>query len=354
MTDQASHLLKDYQALAQQSWDAWNRYLQQHATTATPFGAVAGMGSAFGSGDDVMSRCMSALKGYSDWLQGAAGSGMGQVGVDWQQSLQSLFSSLGGQPFAQAFAGIDSEAAHGFAQQWQAWLQATQTSAMHVPFDIEHFAAFGYTREKQLQQQALAAAMQNYLEWSGKYQALIQKANAKGLERLQAKLAELTESKRQIESLKALYDLWVDGAEEAYAEIALSDEFRHVYGGMVNAQGRVRALQQQQLEAMSRELGMPTRSEMSALGKRLHELRREVRTGGSQAVSDDVAALRKEVAALKRQLASKGGEEKAAVKKPVARSSKRTSDSDVDVLRTKPAAAVVARKSVVRSTRTRK
>jgi class III poly(R)-hydroxyalkanoic acid synthase PhaE subunit len=167
-------------------------------------------------------------------------------------------------------------------------------------------AAFGFTRERQLQQQALAAAMREYADMASRYQSLIQQANAQGFERLQAQLAEMASSDKQVESLKGLYDLWVDAAEECYAQIALSAEFKQVYGAMVNAQMRVRQLQQQQLEAACRELGLPTRSEVTALGKRLQELRREVRAAGMQkdaAVADDSDALRAEVAALKRKLA---------------------------------------------------
>jgi hypothetical protein len=344
MADQASDLFKDYQALAQQSWDTWTRYLQQQASPAY---AAAAMPRA----DDLMARSMAALKGYNEWLQGAVGSGLGQNPAEWQQALQNLFSNLGGQPFAHAFASIDSEAARSFSQLWQSWMQNNPSG---MRFDVEHMAAFGFTRERQLQQQEMTAAMQEYLDWSGKYQALIQRANTEGFERLQAKLAELTDSTRQVESLKGLYDLWVDGAEEAYAQIALSEEFRHVYGEMVNAQGRLRQLQQQQLDVMCRELGMPTRSEVSALGKRLHELRREVRDRAASSGSDEVSALRAEVAALKRQLAGKGEEAKTA-KRPAARSSKREAEEDAVVRRAKPAAAVVARKSAVRGpTRTRK
>ncbi len=344
MADQASDFLKDYQTLAQQSWDTWTRYLQQQTASAAAYTSSHAHG-----GDDLLARSMAALKGYNEWLQGAVGSGLGQGPADWQQSLQNLFSSLGGQPFAHAFASIDSEAARSFGQLWQSWVQSNQSG---MRFDVEHMAAFGFTRERQLQQQKIAAAMQEYLDWSGKYQALIQRANTEGFERLQAKLADFTDSTRQVESLKALYDLWVDGAEEAYAQIALSEEFRHVYGEMVNAQGRLRQLQQQQLEAMCRELGMPTRSEVSALGKRLHELRREVRGQGGSAESAEVAALRAEVAALKRQLAGgKTGE----AKRPASRSSKREPEEETVVRRAKPAAAVAARKTVVRgTTRTRK
>jgi class III poly(R)-hydroxyalkanoic acid synthase PhaE subunit len=351
MADQASDFLKGYQVLAQQSWDAWTRSLQQQTPPSSPFTTST---PHYGAGDDVLARSMAAMKGYGEWLQGAVGSGLGQAPADWQQSLQHLFTNLGGQPFGHAFASIDSDAAHSFTQMWQTWLQANPSVASGFKFDVEHMAAFGYTRERQLQHQALMAAMQEYAARSSKYQALIQRANQEGFERLQAKLSELANTKRQVESLKGLYDLWVDGVEEAYAQIALSEEFRQAYGEMVNAQSRVRQLQQEQLEAMCAEMGIPTRSEVTALGKRMHELRREMRANAVAGGADEVAALRAEVAALKRQLAGKPDEAKAAKKAPV-RSGKREHEEDTGTRRAKPAAAVVARKSVARSaTRTRK
>src|SRR4029078_4449988 len=84
---------------------------------------------------------------------------------------------------------------------------------------------------------------------------------------------------RQIDSVRALYDLWVDAAEEAYAEIALSEEFRQVYGDVGNSQMRVRSQLQQEVERIGVDLGMPTRTELNSVHKRLHDLRRELRNG---------------------------------------------------------------------------
>jgi polyhydroxyalkanoate synthesis regulator phasin len=167
--------------------------------------------------------------------------------------------------------------------------------------------AFGLKREEQMQQQAFAAAVMQSIQASGRYQELLQRAATQGMGRLQDKLAERAEPGRQVDSLKALYDLWVDAMEEAYAEIALSDEFRDAYGEMVNAQMRVRQMQQQQTEQLCRELGVPTRSEVSSLGERLQALRREFRASRASMVagsSDEVAALRRELAELKRRLAA--------------------------------------------------
>ncbi|HEY9132414.1 MAG TPA: poly(R)-hydroxyalkanoic acid synthase subunit PhaE [Dyella sp.] len=318
MSNQATDFLTNYQALAQQSWDAWTRYLQQQPAAVSPF-APAGMGAR---ADDLLTRSMAGAKAYSDWLRSAGGSGLGQ-GNDWQRQMQNLFAGLGGQPFTQAYAGLDSAAAQGFMQQWQHWLNAQaglNPLAGQMPGGLGDFAAFGYTRERQLQQQALTNAMREYADLASRYQALIQQANLQGFERLQEQLGKMASTDQRIESLKALYDLWVDAAEECYAQIALSDEFKQVYGAMVNAQMKVRQLQQQQLEAVCRELGLPTRSEVTALGKRLQELRREVRAnaaGRDAPAGDDATTLRAEVAELKRKLAAAEKKSQAKPGKPV-------------------------------------
>ena len=299
MSGQAGDFIKDWQVLAQQSWDAWLRQLQPSPVAApSP------------PGNEAFERTLAGLKGCFDWMQGVAAAGASQPGADWQ-SLLRAWAGSGNQPFTQAFNGIDNAAAQGFVQQWQAWLQSMQAGGFAVPGAMNGpVPAFGLHREQAAQQQELAAAIQAALEASARYQALIQRANAQGLERLQAQLAQRDAASPPIESLRALYDLWVDAAEEAYAEIALSDEFRSAYGEMVNTQMRVRQLQQQRTGQLYRELGLPTREEVSALGERLQQLRRDMRKQGKAGVADEVLALRREVTALKRELAAALAESK--------------------------------------------
>ena len=302
MADQASDFIKDdfirnYQALAQQSWDAWARQMQQPQQPAqNPFFTPATTATA---GNETLERTLAGLKGYFDWMQGVAAGSSTPPGGDWQQQLQQLFGGAG-QPFAQAFGGIDSTGAEGFARQWQTWMQAAQ---QHPGFGDLAGAqgaasgptpAFGQNREQQMQQQDMAAAILASMQASARYQTLIQRANSHGMERLQDKLAQHAEPGRQIESIKGLYDLWIDAAEEAYAEIALSNEFREVYGDMVNTQMRVRQLQLKQTEKICQELGVPTRSEVSSLGERLQAMRREL------------AALKHQLAASQSSAATAG------------------------------------------------
>jgi polyhydroxyalkanoate synthase subunit PhaE len=322
MADPANDFIRDYQSLAQQSWDAWARQLQQSQPGTNPFAPPV----APASGNDTLERTLAGLKGYFDWMQAAAAGGAAPQPADWRQQLQQMFGGAS-QPFAQAFGGIDSTGAEGFAKQWQSWMQAAQHSGFgDLPGTHGPTPAFGQDREQQMKQQAMATAVLASLQASARYQALIQRSNAQAMQRLQDKLAERAEPGRQIDSLKALYDLWVDAAEEAYAEIALTDEFREVYGEMVNTQMRVRQLQQQQTEQFCQQLGVPTRSEVSSLGERLQALRREFRASQATASgdqADEIMALRRELSALKRQLAN--GPEAASVAKKAAPARRATS-----------------------------
>ncbi|MEW5837087.1 MAG: poly(R)-hydroxyalkanoic acid synthase subunit PhaE [Pseudomonadota bacterium] len=310
MADQASDFIRQSQAMAEQSWSQWMRYLQQAAgQPASPlagFGmpGMAGMAGIPGMAapgtpvGDVLERSLAGLASYLEWMQRAASAQATVPGTDWQASMKELFGAAG-QPFTQAFGGIDSTAAQGFVQQWQAWLEAAGQAGMTDWRAPPHLPGFGLHREHHAKQQSLMAAMMESAEQQRRYQALILKASTQGLERLQDKLADHVEPGRQLDSLKALYDLWVDAAEEAYAEIALSDEFREVYGAMVNAQMRERQLVQEHLEDLCRQLGLPTRSEVDSLGRRLQEVRRELRAAAGGQVAAELAALREELRVLK-------------------------------------------------------
>jgi polyhydroxyalkanoate synthesis regulator phasin len=192
---------------------------------------------------------MDALKNYFGWVQGLTPNGMAGATVP---------------PMANPFASWNP------ANAATAWSSAGLDGLR----ELLQTPAFGYTREQQAQQQELARAMLDYQQASARYQQLIARAQTEGAARMQRKLAE---SGTAAPSLKAMYDLWVDAVEEAYEEIALSDEFREAYGALTNTQMRVRQLQQQQIEHGCREVGLPTRSEVDTLGQRVQELRRELR-----------------------------------------------------------------------------
>ena len=285
MADQKTDFLRDYQTLAQRSWETWARQFQPAAPN--PFVPQPA------SGNEAMERTLSGLKSYFDWLQSVAGGQLQAppVAAPWQAGIT--------QPFAQAFGSIEGTGAEGFMRQWQGWMDALQRGGFGQSPVAGVTPAFGLNREQQMQQEALLQALQAALAANARYQAQIQRAGFDGMARLQKKLAE---PGLVVETPQALYALWVDASEDAWAEVALAPEFRAAYGEMVNTQMRVRQLQQQQTEQFCRELGMPTRREVSSLGERVQALRREVRTASGGTQAGELLALRREVTALRRRL----------------------------------------------------
>ncbi|WP_017165020.1 class III poly(R)-hydroxyalkanoic acid synthase subunit PhaE, partial [Xanthomonas phaseoli] len=137
--------------------------------------------------------------------------------------------------------------------------------------------AFGLNRNHQSRLQKLARAQQEFQAKSEAYGEQLKAAIEQAFARFASKLSEHESSGSQLTSARALFDLWIEAAEESYADVALSEQFRKVYGGFANAHMRLRAALQEEVEQLSERFGMPTRSEMDAAHRRIAELERLVR-----------------------------------------------------------------------------
>lgn len=157
--------------------------------------------------------------------------------------------------------------------------------------------AFGSNRESQERKQALIKHIGSYMQAMQAYQALQMKSIQMAIDRMQGKLEERNEPGRQLDSLKAVYDLWIDALEESFAEVALSKEYQTAYGRLVDAQMRVRANVQKQIELATGEIGIPTRSELEGVHQKLAETRRTLRA--------ELSELKAEIAELKAGRAAK-------------------------------------------------
>jgi class III poly(R)-hydroxyalkanoic acid synthase PhaE subunit len=315
--------MDQWQALSRQYWAAWQELSREAAAASGTDPASVPWHEGFeqwarmfGAGDagkqsETIERVLASARNFTAFAQAMiAAATAGQGGAPgWQEALRNGFRIPGvaatpfDNPVAQALREISGAGARSFEQMMQGLAPALDPareakSWLRTP-------AFGFLREHQEHYQKMAVALIEYQEQASRYNALILKASQRGFELFESKLAAREEPGRQIDSLRALYDLWVDAAEEAYAEVALSPEFREVYGALVNAQMRVRSQVQQEVERIATDFGMPTRSELDSIGQRLHELRRELRNGGSVssgALAREVETLRREVAALKAAL----------------------------------------------------
>jgi class III poly(R)-hydroxyalkanoic acid synthase PhaE subunit len=198
--------------------------------------------------------------------------GPAQIADAWKKAL----GAAGENPFPEIFRAMRGHGLQGL-EQWiedaSPYLDAWRREGM----SWLSMPAFGIGREHQERLQGLARAQVEYQERSSAYNALMAKAGQRAFELFEQKLAGRNEPGNRLASARALFDLWIDAAEEAYAEIALSQEFREIYGALVNAQMRLRNGLQKEVELACGLLGIPTRSEIDATHRKVAELERQVR-----------------------------------------------------------------------------
>src|SRR5690606_12164478 len=227
-----------------------------------------------------------------------------------------------GNPFAEVLRGMQGPGQQGFEQ----WFAQAAPFIEKLQRDGQAWSgmpALGFTREHQERLQHLAQAQADYQQQGQAYQTLMAEAAQDAFKRFEQKLTERSEPGKQLESARALFDLWIDAAEEAYADIALSPRFRDAYGALVNSQMRLRAAVQGQVEQAGEALGMPTRTEVDAAHRKIVQLERELRRLRDQMAgmpssgqADERPAANKPATKVTKAPVRKAPVRKAAAKKP--------------------------------------
>lgn len=287
----------DFESLARRYWAAWGDMLRASTATADMSGAGAqadgGGAAAWRAAMDQWARLAAgatprageaigqfnrqASRWYAHMQDVAARFADGQgSAADVARAWRETLGSAGMPPFPDMMRmgpGSGLPGAEAWLEAAVPWLQPMREQAL----GWLRMPAFGAGREHQERMQQLAAHVVDYQGAAADYAALMARAQQEAFPLFEARLAERAESGRPLESGRALFDLWIDAAEEAYAAVALSPEFSEAYGRLVNAQMRVRAGVQRLVEDACAQFGMPTRSELDGAHRKLAGLEREVR-----------------------------------------------------------------------------
>lgn len=202
----------------------------------------------------------------------AGGASPDALASEWKRALGATSPN----PFASAFQAMGGQGMQGL-DGWNAAVAPWLEAARREGGALLGLPAFGIGREHQERLQALAQAQLESARREGEFNLLMLRALERAHALFGAKLTERSAPGKALDSARALFDLWIDAAEEAYAEIALSPEFRSAYGALVNAQMRVRQGVQREVEQAAAQVGMPTRTEIDAAHRRIAELERALR-----------------------------------------------------------------------------
>ena len=258
-----------------------------------------------------------------------ANAGPADIAGAWQRTLAGNGFGAGmgagagsANPFADAMRAMRGQGMQGpdaWGDAIAPWLDAARREGsawLGLP-------AFGQGREHQERLQKLMEAQLEAQQREAEHNLLMLKAmqDAQGL--FQKKLAARAEPGKQLESARALFDLWLDAAEEAYAEVALSPEFRKSYGAMVNAQMKLRQAVQGEVEQAAAQMGMPTRTEVDSAHRKIAELERALRRMRDAAPEAKPAPKPAPKPATKAAATKAAPVKKAAAKKAVAKKGKK-------------------------------
>jgi class III poly(R)-hydroxyalkanoic acid synthase PhaE subunit len=277
---------QDFDALSRQYWNAWSDMASQS-------GGQASQANAWKQTLDLWAPWArdgrASIDGAVERMNAQAGDWLGKMQdlaqsfakkqaspADVAKAWKDMLGASGNNPFASMLAqgaGPGTAGVEQWMQQtapmWESW-QAQLSGLFNMP-------AFGPQREQQERWQALMKARMDYQQAMAAYAALLMGCGKRAFAVFESKLAERSEPGRQIDTARGLFDLWIDSAEEAWAELALSAEYRRVYGEMTNAQMRVRAAVQDQIERIAGQFGMPTRTEVNSSHRKVTQLERDVR-----------------------------------------------------------------------------
>ena len=325
--------------LAPGSWqrlfDWWGQLLPRAGAGRTGRCRASANRRATGTTQDVASQAATpaALKWPRPGARGGAGAGDGML--QWM-----LHGARG------------STTAGAAVPEFVAWLQQFQLQVGPVAAE----PGVRPRREHQARWQALLRAQEEYQQHSRAYVDQIKQA----LTRPRAVRAAQHEQPGTVTSARAMFDLWIDAAEEAYAKVAMSEPFQQVYarwatrsacapaaarGGTderahrpadpqhvrtvpagvrlagQRADAPARRLQRE-VEQMSERIGLPTRSEMDAAHRRIAELERSLRRpgagGGELAGTAEVDPVAQPAPAKVKPVARKAAKKAAPAKKVAA------------------------------------
>ncbi|WP_022972401.1 class III poly(R)-hydroxyalkanoic acid synthase subunit PhaE, partial [Xanthomonas maliensis] len=294
----------NFEDLARQYWSAWGDALRQGQAAAAGTTSTAGATATASPAGDATPGWRQAVDWWSQLLpaqaapqtQDAVGRFRDQAG-DWFGTMQQVAAQFAGRDTsANEVADAWRRAVQGQGEQWLHMTMGAMRGASGVGFDPwlqqaaqslerwqqEHapwlqMPAFGLHRNQQTRWQALARAQQEYQVQAQAYLDQLKAAIEQAFAGFEAKLAAHEGSGSQLTSARALFDLWIEAAEEAYAQVALSEQFREVYARFANAHMRLRSALQQEMEQLCERFGLPTRAEMDAAHRRITELERAMR-----------------------------------------------------------------------------
>lgn len=243
-------------------WKQWQGFLGRFGTPAAGagFGFASPEARAFAPHVQAAERFTAAARRYFEQAAGAPGPAAADAVRSFGDFLRTQSAELL-RPF------------------WSAEIGAG--AANPIP-QMPEWPALGLTREHQERWQRAALAARRTVDAQNRLQLLWSDALRDAAGAFAAQHASAPPAELDAESLRRLYDSWIDCAEAAYARTAHSSAFCDALAEFVNASSLWRSEVTAAIEHFAKSLDLPTRSEINTLARRLKSLEQEVAARGAR------------------------------------------------------------------------
>ena len=257
------------------------------------------------------------MTGYSDWFQGqdfykTVMMQQGQVfytlgeqlsklyqvmakadDTNWQDKLNRWVNSM--HPMFEQYGWATFPFAMSETQ--LAYLKAAMLASIEKLLSVP---GIGPARALQGQLQEGMQLVDQYQQVANEYVGEINKISLAALESMRLRILEMAEKKEEINSLRGLYDLWVDCNEAAYKAHVDTDEYAELYGRLTNSLLAVKQYHHKIQDRVFRQFNMPTRDGMNTLLQQVWQTKRQLRETELKQVSSAtrIKSMENEIGAL--------------------------------------------------------
>jgi polyhydroxyalkanoate synthase subunit PhaE len=180
-------------------------------------------------------------------------------------------------PAGEAARAFSDALREQFADIHPPWGAGFGSTAGAAPPSSTDSPALGPNREHQQRWQRTAEAWGRMNDAQRRLQRLWSDALREAAAAFAAQSGALLGGTMNADSLRKLYDTWIDCAEDAYARTARGDAFCSALTEFVNAGSEWRKELQASAENWLKQLDLPTRSEVNSLNARLKAVETQLR-----------------------------------------------------------------------------
>jgi class III poly(R)-hydroxyalkanoic acid synthase PhaE subunit len=149
------------------------------------------------------------------------------------------------------------------------------STIMEIPHRAQQMfkaVPLGILREHHIALRSMAQAAEEHQAAMMRMASVFTDMESQAIDLLTQRAQALSDTGKAADNGRALYDLWVDCAEEIFAKLAHDPVFIALLGESLNSFMRLRKRQSSMLEHLLKQFDLPTRAELNSMHRKLKEL----------------------------------------------------------------------------------